>query len=453
MKIPEPAPDWRSILSRDSDKLLSLLTSQEARQYVEKANQKYLHWEKAKYLKIPASISPEELWFLIKFSRVSNIKTIPLAYPEGQRFGFWLPDVVLKELHFIDQNAGGSLLMDNPELSPEARERYLVSSLMEEAIASSQIEGAATTRKVAKEMLREGRPPKNKAEMMIRNNYHTIRRIKTFLNRPLSTEILHELHRSLTEGTLDDPAAAGRFRMEAEPIHVVDESDGQVLHVPPPAGNLPGRMERFFAFANDKSNDPFVHPIARAMLLHFWLAYEHPYVDGNGRVARAVFYWYMLSHNYWLFEYLSISRIILKSVGQYAKAYLYAEHDDRDATYFLVYHLKAIHLALEELHRYLARKQRETREAITLLRNVPGLNYRQIALLRHAVKHPDAVYTIESHKNSHNVVRATAAADLFGLVERGHLSRRKMNRRYYFEVVADIGQKLDLPLATKDVQA
>jgi len=449
MKLPEPAPELHSIVSRDSGKILSLITSDEARKYVEKANQEYLHWEKAKYLAGSASISPEELWFLIKLSRTSNMKAIPLADPKGNSFGFWLPDPVLKELHFIDQNAGGSILMDNQQLSPEARERYLISSLMEEAIASSQIEGAATTRKVAKEMLREGRPPKNKAEKMILNNYHTIRRIKTFLGQPLSMDILHELHRSLTKDTLDDPSAAGRFRSVDEPVYVIDESDGQTLHVPPPARELPERMEKFLAFANDKDNEPFIHPVIRAILLHFWLAYEHPYVDGNGRTARAVFYWYMLSHNYWMFEYSSISRIILKSVRQYARAYLYAETDGRDVTYFLVYHLKAIHLALEELHHYLARKQDEMRKAIALLRNVPNLNYRQIALLQHAVKHTDAVYTIESHKNSHNVVRATASADLLDLAERGYLIKKKMNRRYYFVTVPDVAQKLDLPSATK----
>ncbi len=449
MKLPEPTPNWREVITRNPKKLVSLLTSQEARQYVEKANLDYLHWEKAKYLKVPTSISPEELWFLIKMSRTPNIKQIPLVDPKGGHYGFWLPDSVLKELHFIDQNAGGNILVDNPELSPEARERYLISSLMEEAIASSQIEGASTTRKVAKEMLREGRPPKNKAEKMILNNYHTIRKIKSFLGQPLSIDILHALHESLTEGTLSDPAAAGRFRTEEDSIIVVDEGDGQTLHVPPPARELPKRMEKFLAFANDKGNEPFVHPVVRAVLLHFWLAYEHPYVDGNGRTARAVFYWYMLTHNYWLFEYLSISRIILKSVRQYAKAYLYAEHDDRDATYFLVYHLKAIHLALEELHHYLARKQKEMRKAITLLRKIPDLNYRQIALLQHALKHQGAVYTIESHKNSHNIVRATARTDLFDLVERRYLTKRKQNRRYYFGAVPDIGEKLDIFPSTR----
>ena len=444
MKLPEPTPNWREVFARNPQKLVSLLTSQEARQYVEKANLDYLHWEKAKYLKVPTTISPEELWFLIKISRTPNIKQIPLVDPKGGHYGFWLPDSVLKELHFIDQNAGGSILVDNPELSPEARERYLISSLMEEAIASSQIEGAATTRKVAKEMLREGRPPKNKAEKMILNNYHTIRKIKSLIGQPLSIDILHALHESLTEGTLDDPAAAGRFRTEKDSIVVVDESDGQTLHVPPPARKLPERIEKFLAFANDKSVEPFIHPVVRAVLLHFWLAYEHPYVDGNGRTARAVFYWYMLTHNYWLFEYLSISRIILKSVRQYARAYLYSEHDDHDATYFLAYHLKAIHLALEELHHYLARKQKEMQKTITLLRKIPDLNYRQLALLQHALKHPDAVYTIESHKNSHNIVRATARSDLFDLEGRGYLTKRKQNRRYYFGAVPDIGEKLDI---------
>lgn len=43
------------------------------------------------------------------------------------------------------------------------------------------------------------------------------------------------------------------------------------------------------------------------------IAYMHPFVDGNGRTARALFYWYMLKSGYWLTEYLSISRVIAKS--------------------------------------------------------------------------------------------------------------------------------------------
>jgi Fic family protein len=106
--------------------------------------------------------------------------------------------------------------------------------------------------------------------------------------------------------------------------------------------------------------------------------------------------------------------------------------------------LKAIRLALEELHHYLARKQKEMRKATTLLRNIPDLNYRQLSLLQHALKYPDAAYTIESHKNSHNIVRATARADLFDLVERGYLFRGKQGRRFNFRAAPGISEKLNL---------
>jgi Fic family protein len=322
---------------------------------------------------------------------------------------------------------------------------------MEEAIASSQIEGAATTRKVAKEMLRTGRSPVNRAERMILNNYITIQKIKKYLKQPLTIEMLHDLQMSMTQETLQDPSASGRFRTESDEIVVIDESDGQVLHIPPPATNLPARMEKFLSFANDTSDDPFIHPVIRAILLHFWLAYEHPYVDGNGRTARAVFYWYMLSHDYWLFEYISISRIIYKAVRQYARAFLNSEKDDNDATYFLVYHIRAILLALDELHLYLKRKQEETRRTAQLLRKIAGLNHRQQALLRHAMKHPDAIYTIQSHRNSHNIAYGTSRSDLLELAKRRYLHKRKMGRTFHFEVAEDLVMKLGLTMDSKSL--
>ena len=315
---------------------------------------------------------------------------------------------------------------------------------MEEAIASSQIEGAATTRKVAKEMLRTGRPPVNRAERMIRNNYITIQKIKKHLKRPLTMEMLHDLQMSMTEGALDDPTAAGRFRTESDQVVVIDESDGQVLHVPPPAAELPARMERFLAFANDPGESPFLHPVVRAILLHFWLAYEHPYVDGNGRTARAVFYWYMLSRDYWLFEFLSISRIIHRSVRQYGKAFLHSETDGNDATYFLAYHMRTILLALEELHLYLRRKQEDTAKTARLLEKMSGLNHRQQALLRHALKHPDATYTILSHRNSHNVAYGTSRSDPFDLAKRRLLVRKRAGGTYHFLVAGDLDRKLGI---------
>jgi Fic family protein len=347
----------------------------------------------------------------------------------------------MRELHYMDRNAAGSIGLDTPGLPSGATDRYLISSLMEEAIASSQIEGADTTRMVAREMLRTGRKPKDKAEQMILNNYVTIGRIKSLAGEPLSMELLNSLQASMTENTLDDPGSSGRLRRADENIRVVDGSDGTVLHTPPPAGQLESRLEDLCHFANSDEG-PFIHPIVKAILLHFWLAYEHPYVDGNGRTARALFYWYALSKGYWLLEYVSVSRAILRAHRQYLRSFLYSETDGCDATYFLMSQLKFVRTAIDDLHLYLDKKQKEYDVALGELKLWPYLNYRQLAVLHHALKHPDAVYTVQSHKNSHRVAYATARWDLLSLSKQGLLEQGKSGKRMVFTVPADLKGKI-----------
>ena len=83
---------------------------------------------------------------------------------------------------------------------------------MEEAITSSQLEGAATSRRVAKDMLRSGRTPKNRSERMIVNNFRAMQRIRELRATPLSPALICDLHRIVTEGTLDNPEGAGRIQ-------------------------------------------------------------------------------------------------------------------------------------------------------------------------------------------------------------------------------------------------
>lgn len=241
-----------------------------------------------------------------------------------------------------------------------------------------------------------------------------------------------DLQASLTEGTLEDPRDSGAFRT-TDDIFVIDDRAHEILHTPPPAVQLPERLSLLCEFANtDKHDIYFMHPIVEAILLHFWLAYDHPFCDGNGRTARAVFYWYMLAHGYWLFEYLSISRHILISRGQYERAYIYSEQDGFDATYFIMYHLQAIEKALFDLQSYLDRKQEEQREVSFLLKGKVNLNQRQQALIKHALGNPGFAYTIESHRNSHGLSYPTARQDLITLVDQGLLVVDKSKRSWRF---------------------
>jgi Fic family protein len=401
----------------------------------------YPHWDKLRHLRPPEGLSSEEWWLGIKLRREGLLKEIPLKDKEGRSFRFGVPDVVQAELHDIDVGAGRSIGVPDPITNPRTRDKYLIRSLIEEAITSSQLEGAATTREVAKEMIRTGRPPRDTSEQMILNNFLTMQRITELKQEALSSEMVFAIHRLVTEKTFEDETAAGRFRKPDEE-RVVGDDFGEVFHNPPAAGELPQRLQAMCDFANGKTPGFFVHPAVRAIILHFWLAYDHPFVDGNGRTARALFYWGMLRAGYWLFEFISISSILKKAPTEYGLSFLHSETDDNDLTYFLVAQTQVIRRAIEGLHQYIDRKTAEVRALEARVRALDLLNHRQADLVRHALKHPYQEYTITGHSKSHNVVYQTARTDLLDLRKRGVLDLKKRGKKMIFTVPRDLAERL-----------
>ncbi len=441
-----PAPTIPEVITRvardNPDRLAELFSRSTA-----EGGRDYLHWDKLRQLEPPSDLSHEEWWLLIKWGRQSAQREIPLVDPAGEHFVYGVPDLVARRLHYVDQRCAGEIAMSEVVTAEaQAREHYLVNSLMEEAIRSSQLEGATTTRRVAKELLQTGREPKDRSERMILNNYRALQYMRDEMPAELTPGAVLELQRILTDGTLDNPDAAGRMQSpDEERIAVVDRLDGTVIHAPPPAEELPARLQALCDFANEGENaDRFIHPVLRAILLHFWLAYDHPFEDGNGRTARALFYWYMRSHGYWLVEYLSISRILRQAPGKYSRAFLMTETDGRDATYFIVHQLEVIQRAVEQLHDYLRQKIRDVRDVEQLLKGSGHFNHRQFALLGNALRMPDAVYTFQTHAASHGVTHETARTDLLPLVDMGLLGQRRQGRRYTFTPSADLPEHLKM---------
>lgn len=439
MKSPRKPPTTAEIFqsSKSQARLVDLL---EQRSRIR--DDRYRHWDILRHLQPPEGLTPEEWWFLLKFGRDIGIKKIPLCDLIGRRFRYNIPDLVAQQLHVIDLGAGGTIGVPDSVTNPQTRNQYLVRSLVREAITSSQLEGAVTTREVAKDMLRTGRSPRNRSEQMILNNYLTMQQIREWKDRELDPDLVFEIHRHVTHETLEKPDAAGRFRRADEPVTVQDTITGEVFHKPPPADQLPERLNAMCQFANGRSPDSFVHPAIRAILLHFWLAYDHPFVDGNGRTARALFYWSMLRQGYWLFEFISISEILLRAPAKYALAFLHTETDENDLTYFIIHQTEVIGRALKMLHDYIAAKEKETAAVTALLRSGVDFNHRQQALIGHALRNPGRQYTVDAHQNSHHVAYETARKDLLDLRDRGLLDMRKVGKAYTFRATADLAERL-----------
>lgn len=444
MKIPPTPPSFEETLS-------NLKEPAQVRRFAEILTQEgagaspggqYRHWETLSRARPPDGLSSEEWWAAVKFTRRQTRRAIPLKDKDGKSFAYSLADPVLAFLHEIDRDARGSITTSDQIVNPQTRERYVVSSLIEEAITSSQLEGASTTREAAKQMIRSGRPPVDRSEKMIINNYRAIQLIRDFKGKPLTPEVIFEIHETLIEGTLDTPAGRNYLRKPEDHIAVYHEGDGTLLHTPPPARQIPRRMAAMCDFANKTRTDAFLHPILKAIILHFWLAYDHPFVDGNGRTARALFYWSVLSQDFWMFEFLSISGIIRKAPARYGRSFLYTETDENDLTYFILAQLRVIRQAIDTLYRYLERKALEIHAFEQILRTSVSINHRQAAVLEHALRHPGMRYTIAAHRQTHNVTYETARSDLLDLESRNLLGKTKTGRFFSFSALTDLAERL-----------
>lgn len=397
---------------------VTVLINPNFKEYFDKVEKEYYYWDKAKY-HTPPNVKPEDFWAAIKINRHS--KHISFG---KYIFSYKITDYMQKCLHDFDLNFGGILSSDNL-ISDKTRQYFLLSSIMEEAIASSQMEGASTTRKVAKEMLRKKKKPTDKSQQMIANNYKTIQFLSEHKDEPLSKELLLEIHRQISDKTLEKPSDEGKFR-DTNDIVISNNITGEVAHYPPDFTEIEQIVSLLCTFTNNE--DEFIHPIIKAIIIHFLISFLHPFVDGNGRTARSLFYWYMLKKGYWLTEFLSISRIIYSSKNQYEKAFLYTEHDGYDLGYFINYNLTVLNKAFLDLKKYLERKSKERLSSLEL-RKFVGINERQAHIIQIAMKHPTTIFISKDLQIELGVSVKTIRSDLEGLVKIGLLKALPMNKR------------------------
>ncbi len=414
----EKAP---SISQEDLLSAMLLTPNDKVQEVVNKVNETFEYWDTIKYKRCPEGCTPQQLWTYVKAARVKSMMSVWGKYG----ITLTLTNQMQRMCHEIDMNWGGSWGTDSI-IGDENKEQYLVGSLMEEAIYSSQMEGAATTRKVAKEMLRKKMTPKDKSQQMIANNYQTIQFIVSHKDALLTPELLLQIHQLMTEHTMQNPQEAGCFRSNNDVV-VENGITHETVHIPPTYEEIPNFVADLCRFFNEQDAPQFIHPIIRGIIIHFMVAYVHPFADGNGRTARALFYWYMLKQGYWLTEYLSISRVIAKSKKSYEKAFLYTEADDMDMGYFVAYNMRVLQQSFKQLQDYIKRKQEEKRAANSFLR-IGNINARQAQIIKMFADDSNLVVTIADLQAKFLVSPTTAKADVVGLMNMGLLSEISFNK-------------------------
>ena len=440
MKMTEMPPDF-SLKLRElatSSKMMDILPLVSSHRI---GMDEYYHWEELAYREAPNGLTRDEWWVVMKICRHAQRRETSIPFGDNSTFWWTMPDLLIKRLHEIDVKSGISVRHDARKIVNDATAQYLrETSPLFEAVTSSQLEGSPTTWSEAKRMIRTGREPRDVGERMILNNYRAMQQILEKYDQPLTTDFILELHRILTHGTLEKPDAEGRYRRTDEYIRVAD--DETVFHVPPPASRVAADMEALCAFANnDGDNGMYMPDIVRALVLHFWLGYEHPFCDGNGRVARALMYWSLLRSGYSLFEFVSISNILKKAPSKYVRAFTYVETDEGDLTYFLLHQTDAILRALDEFRAYVRKKEQAMHDAESLLEGC-GLTFRQRTIIARAIRNPGESFRIADCQRMCGVSYATARSEMIQLQQLGLMEKRKQGNAFVYYPVSGFMEKI-----------
>ncbi|WP_149980309.1 Fic family protein [Pseudoalteromonas rhizosphaerae] len=401
---------------------------------------RYLHFDEFKY-RLPKGLDSSVSWSVLKMARERQLQDVFEVGDPKKLCKFYLSPTIQKAISETDRNTtNASLEWMCSKVGEEKHLEYLLNDLVEdEAISSSQLEGAATTTKVAKDLLKRKRKPRSPDEKMIVGNFKMMKFAWENRNEQLSIELILELHKIGVDNINNDNYTPGVFRKDDD-VEVVD-AEGNTVHTPPPAKGLTKRIKELSKWINichhDIDNRNYFHPLVKAIALHFAIGYEHPFRDGNGRVARALFYWYMFKNDFAAFRYIAISVLLKTAPIQYGKSYLYTETDEMDLTYFLDYQCNIIIRAISQFKESYEKTLKETELFNKWLWEsglYKKLNDKQQTVFQVARGGVAQSFTAVNVKENLGCAYNTAANVLNGLVELKLFTKQKHGREWVYSI-------------------
>lgn len=406
---------------------------------------RYLPFEALRY-RWASGLDARLCWALVKKARAAQyINLLPLGEP-AQWGKYLLTPLAQKTISIVDRQASTAALeYMTSQIGERAHFSYLLNDLIEdEAIASSQLEGAATTTRVAKDMLKRQRLPRTPDERMVLGNYRMMSFAWEMRYQPMSVELIAAIHRVGVEGIDDEQYSPGVFRINDEVV--VQDGAGNTVHRPPPAAGLVSRLERLSHWINLPEGSPqetsYLHPLIKAITLHFALGYEHPFRDGNGRVARALFYWFMFKNEFAGFRYVAISLLLRNAPVKYGRSYLHTEADELDLTYFIEFQCSVIQravLGFTDVYRKSVGCSEEFERRLKNCGFFDQLTEKQRALYEVAKNGVAKEFTASNVAENFACSYSEAMSALDGLDELRVFERRKMGREWVFFLRNPVG--------------
>lgn len=401
---------------------------------------RYLHYDSFRF-KVGKDIDATLAWSVVKSARLNRLMPVLNLGEPPKSCSFLYTPAMHRAISACDQHTTTAALeWMCSNIGERKHLQYLLNDLVEdEAISSSQLEGAATTTKAAKDLLKRSRGPRTPDEKMIIGNYKMMNYAWECRSKDLSLEMIFDLHQTGVEGIDDERYQPGQFRNDDNVV--VEDGDGAVVHQPPPAKTLEHRLEKIIAWVNtnhtDVNSQSYIHPLVKAIIIHFIIGFEHPFRDGNGRVARALFYWYLFKRGFGAFRYITISTLLKTAPIKYGKSYLYTETDDMDLTYFIDYQCRVISRAIRQFKNSYDETVEKMNQFNTFLYEsglYGKLTEKQRVVFNVAKSGTAQHFTITNVKENLGCAYNTASTVLNGLVDMKLFVKNKVGNEWIFSM-------------------
>lgn len=391
------------------------ITTAEMQELIQTYMKKYLPRREIIY-RLPVSVPIGAFWPQLQQERRASARIVPLRSVKEESFWWVLTADIAAQTEAVLEIVRRDVVLDEPPF-----DRLQEDVLFDEAYCSSVIEGADATKEAARAFIQSGRQAANKSEQMIRNNYDAMFYVLEHIDEPITKTTIQDIFSLITAGTVEPQQA---YRTEDV---VVQSARGEIVHRAPSADQVPAMMQQWLDFVGDEEMPPLI----KACIAHFYFVYVHPFVDGNGRTARALTYMILLQSGYGFFRYISISDILAGERGRYYRAIRDVEQDGLDMTYFIEYYTGMLMRTVQDLKLRLVDGVLHGRLLESLAAS--GASPRLMEGTKWLLSSDAASVTIKDWQNRFGVATETARQDLFRLEEAGVLRRRKSGRKFVFE--------------------
>ena len=372
--------------------------------------------------RLPVSISIQQFWPELEKERRKRSQELPLLAQNGKPFWFVLTGGIEKQCDAIAELARRDIAFTGPEF-----DALFQDAVVDEAVYSSVIEGAFTSRKQAVDFIRQNKQPRNKSEQMVKNNYDALTYVLEHLEDEISEETILQIAQIVTRSAAEVQVTGYR-----DGAVYVTGREG-VVYTPPQADAVPEMMRSLVTFIQKSE----LHPLLKACIAHFYFVYIHPFGDGNGRTARALSYMMLLQFGYDFFRYFSISGIVAEERGKYYRSMRNVEDSDGDMTYFIDAYSGMLARTVEQMENHLKYHVIAGQKLKELEQN-GTLNERQLKGAKWLLESSGSNVTVEIWRKKYKVVTETARRDLLALCDAGLLVRELDGRKAVFRVLREL---------------